>query len=289
MEDYYGSHVDNNGHFVPQQYIPEDLTQYQNNVYGHYSTAQDIIEFSNIKAFPLMYFHSYHLDRYMSLENSNKIILPHSILSEVSKYNGIIYPLTFQIDGLDDLLGVADFSIDIDVAYLPQRIFDKIASLFHLDSLDGPIDIPLKLFNRKIARGTCVKFQVHDAKFIEIDDYKSYLETHLQELYSILQKNITIEIPSHLDLNYPDGRTLQINVVSCEPEDSIIITDTDLVIEFEEPVNYSKYIKEKQSLIPQVNSIDWDKREKEHLAQFGHLPVPYVKTKNGICFRLKFN
>lgn len=307
MEEYYGSQTDANGHYVPQEHVLEDLTQFQSNVYGYYDSAPDTIPFQNIKALPLMYFHSYHLDRYMSLENSNKIILPHSILSEISKYDGIIYPLNFQIDGLDDILGVADFSIDIDIAYLPQRIFDKVVSLFHLTSIDEPIDIPLKLFNKQIARGTRVKFQVHDAKFIEIEDYKSYLETHLQEHYSILQKNITIEIPPHFDLNYSDGITFQINVVSCEPEDAIIITDTDLIIEFDEPVNYLQYMKVKEkdlknekndkdeknekndTDVENPDHIDWDKREKEHLEKFGYLPVPYIKTKNGIRFRLKFN
>ena len=48
MEGYYGSHADNNGHFVPQQYIPEDLTSYQNNVYEHYNTASNIIVLKGI-------------------------------------------------------------------------------------------------------------------------------------------------------------------------------------------------------------------------------------------------
>jgi hypothetical protein len=297
MDSYYGSNRDHSGHYVPNHYINEDLSHFQSNVYGYYDTAEDYIEFESIKAMPLIYFHSYSDEKYNYLENSNKIILPSTILSKISTFNGVNYPLMFKIDGIDDLLGVADFIPDIDVIYVPFKIYNK---LIINEIGDVYIDVNLKLYNLPIARGTKAILQVHDAKFIEIEDYKYYLEHHLQKNYSILQENTTIEIEPHPLLNYPDGKLLKINIINTEPENVILITDTDLAIEFQEPVNYQEYLNDKERKIEiekgkQENNDEimfsyWHKKNEDSMKKFGYPAVPVEITKNKqIRFFLNFN
>lgn len=299
MDSYYGSNRDHSGHYVPNQHQPQDLSHYQSNVYGYYNTADDYIDFEGIKVMPLIYFHSYSDEKYNYLDNSNKIILPSSILSRISSFNGINYPLIFKIDDIDDFLGVADFIPDIDVIYVPFNIYTKLHTS-SIENSDIYITVNLKLYNLPIARGTKAKLQVHDAKFIEIEDYKYYLEHHLQKNYSILQENSTIEIEPHPLLNYADGKMLKINIINTEPENVILITDTDLAIEFEEPLNYQEYldIKENEKVIhnqeKENNNDDmfsyWHKKNEESMKKFGYPAVPVEINKNNqIKFYLNFN
>jgi hypothetical protein len=293
MDSYYGSNRDHSGHYVSNQYVHQDLSHYQSNVYGYYDTADDYIEFDEIKVMPLIYFHSYSDEKYNYLENSNKIILPSTILSKISSFNGVNYPLIFKIDGIDDFLGVADFIPDIDVVYVPLKIYEKL----NTEQNDNIyIETILKLYNLPIARGTKAKLQVQDAKFIEIEDYKDYLEHHLQKNYSILQENNTIEIEPHPLLNYPPGKLLKINIINTEPENVILITDTDLAIEFEEPLNYKEYLEEKEKEKKSQKYIGedifeyWHKKNEDSMKKFGYPAVPVEKTKNGqIRFYLNFN
>ncbi len=305
MDNYYGSNQELEGHYHPNTYIPEDLSHFQSNVYGHYQNAGDSIKFDDINGIYLTYYHSYMDSQYNELDASNKIILPQSVLNKISQYDGIAYPLIFKVEGLEDFLGVVEFDSNINEAYLPRRIFKKILRFHDFDDIDTPLYIGLELYNKPIARGTSATFKIHDAKFIEIEDYKTYLEYQLQKNYSILQEGVTIEIAPHPLLNYPEGKNLKIDIIKTIPESAIMITDTDLVIEFEEPVNYKEYQQKKEhekeeneleeqllNFTENVNEKSpfeyWEKREKEHLAKYKCLPVPY-EIKNGqIRVYLKF-
>ncbi len=293
MDNYYGSNQELEGHYHPNAYIPDDLSQFQSNVYGHYQQASEIIKFDDINGIYMSFFHSIMDSRYNNLETSNKIILPQSVLNKISQYDGIAYPLIFKIEGLDDFLGVAEFDANIIDAYIPKRIFKKLLRFHDFDDVDFPIHLGLELYNKPIARGTSATFRVHDAKFIEIEDYKSYLEYHLQKNYSILQEGFTIEIPPHPLLNYTDEKNLKIDIIKTSPEQIIMITETDLAIEFQEPLNYKEYLQKKEEeshIQEQLNKFTeqtsdsgfefWEKREKEHLEKYKCLPVPY-EIKNG--------
>ncbi len=305
MDNYYGSNQELEGHYHPNVYSPEDLSQFQTNVYGHYQQAGDTLQFDDINGIYLTFFHSFMDSAYNELETSNKIIIPQSVLNKISQYDGIAYPLIFKVNGLDDLLGVAEFDANITEVFIPNRIFKKILRFHGIDEIDFPLHIGLELHNKPIARGTSATFRVHDAKFIELEDYKSYLEYQLQKNYSILQEGITIEIAPHPLLNYTNNKSLKIDIVKTSPESAIMITDTDLAIEFEEPLNYKEYLQKKEEdndiqqqlmkfnneLTSQTTNVFeyWEKREKEHLEKYKCLPVPY-EIKNGqirMCLRFK--
>ena len=61
--------------------------------------------------------------------------------------------------------------------------------------------------------------------------HKHYLERNLVKLYSTLTKGQTIIIP-YLDSN------ILIDILECEPEETISIIDTDLEVDFEAPWDY---------------------------------------------------
>jgi hypothetical protein len=304
MDNYYGSNQELEGHYHPNTYIPEDLSHFQSNVYGHYQHAGDVIHFDNINGTFLTFYHLYYDSNYNELETGNKIILPQSVLNTISQYDGIAYPLIFKVEGLEDFLGVAEFDSNISEAYLPRRLFTKVLEHNEIDDMDTPLHLGLELYNKPIARGTAATFRVHDAKFIEIEDYKSYLEYQLQKNYSILQEGITIEIAPHPLLNYQAGENLKIDIVKTLPEKAIMITDTDLAIEFEEPLNYQEYQQQKQQEQQEQQEQQkeqkgyestgaspfeyWEKREKEHLAKYKCLPVPYEIRNGHLRVYLKF-
>uniref|UniRef100_A0A6C0E925 Uncharacterized protein n=1 Tax=viral metagenome TaxID=1070528 RepID=A0A6C0E925_9ZZZZ len=315
LSSYYGTYRDTGGHYNPSvsgSGIPT-LTHLQPNVYGYYTRANGLISFDNIKGLPLSYFHSY--ESQYRLEHSNKIILPSSILVELSKYDNIVYPLMFQVDGTNDILGVADFVDDIDIAYLPNRIFNKMIINFGINDVKDirePISIGLKLHNQEIARGVHTILRAHDAKFLEIDDHQSYLQMHLQQFYSILQEGEILELPAPDFLGYPENTFLKIDVLKTKPESTILITDTNLIIDFEEPINYTEYFERKtrenqrikqthidsinqnyydyiRQFIPEYNSTFWDDREKKALQDTNIMPLPYITLPNGkTIYKLKF-
>jgi hypothetical protein len=274
--NYYGSNSDNRGHYVPNRRIINDMSRFQSNVYGHYARANTTIDFNNMKVLPMTYYQNYN----NSMENSNKIILPSTILSTISQYDGITYPLIFKIDGIDTYFSVLDFMDDIDFIYIPMKFFEILIPDNGNDNDEVSITVTLKLYNKPLARGNLAKIQVHDAKFIELEDYKHYLENQLQKNYSILQEGSTIEIDKHPLL----GNNLKINIIKTEPEEVILITDTDLSIEFVEPLNYKSYLeekKEKEAIYKKENDpfSYWLKRDQDYVEKnkCKHLPVPYEK------------
>ena len=316
--NYYGTHQDSSGHYqpsVPSSSIPT-LTHFQPNVYGYYTHANGLIPFDNIKGLPLTYFHSYGQYQYNQLEHSNKILLPSTVLTAISQYDNIVYPLIFQVDGTFDLLGVAEFVDEIDIAYLPNRIFQKILASNGLQHVDQPISIGLKLHNQDIARGTQATLRAHDAKFIEIDDHQTYLQLQLQQYYSILQEGQVLEFPPPESLGYPSGEFLKVDVMKTKPEKEILITETNLAIDFEEPLNYQEYLLKKKEehdrkieaerkalmdqvaekqyermrkFIPEYGPTFWEDREKKSLEETGLMPPPSITLPNGqTIFRLRF-
>jgi hypothetical protein len=287
--NYYGSNRDTRGHYVPNQRIINDMSHFQSNVYNHYARANTIIDFNNMKVLPMTYYQNYS----SNMENSNKIILPSTILSNISQYDGITYPLIFKIEGINEYFSVLDFIDDIDFIYIPMKFFEILIPTIDNDEIS--ITVNLQLYNKPLARGTMAKIQVHDAKFIELEDYKLYLENQLQKNYSILQEGTTIEIEPHPLL----GKNLKINIIKTEPEEAILITDTDLSIEFEEPLNYKSYLeekKEKEEVYKKENDpfAYWLKRDHDYVEKnkCNHLPVPYetyVDSNGKKCIRRFLN
>ena len=91
--------------------------------------------------------------------------------------------------------------------------------------------IKLTLLNYQIEKGSKVKLKPHTSNFLEIMDHKHFLERHLVKLYTTLTQGQTIRVP------YQES-DLFIDILECEPNETISIIDTDLEVDFEAPWDY---------------------------------------------------
>ena len=183
--------------------------------------APDKIDFF-YKCYPFMYYEGDIND----LENGNKIILPNKILNDISNYSNIEYPLHFKINDSNILFTLLDFKHHIENIYIPQHFIENLG-------IEIGNNIKLTFINEKIKKGVKVILKPHTSNFLEIMDHKHFLENHLTKLYTTLMKGQTIVIP------YSNSKLL-IDIIDCEPENSISIIDTDLIVDFEAPWDYKE-------------------------------------------------
>ena len=215
-DNLINDNIDINENELPDQL----LSSYQENVNDAWIIAPKTIDF-NYDCYSLIY---YQYDDMKGLENSNKIILPNKILSDLSVFRDIEYPMHFAINDSDVIFTPLDFKHEIQDIYIPQHFIENLG-------IEIGSKIKLTLINSKIEKGTKVKLKSHTSNFLEIDDHKKYLEQNLVKLYSTLTKGQTILIP------YLES-TIFIDILECEPQETISIIDTDLEVDFEAPWDY---------------------------------------------------
>jgi hypothetical protein len=218
----------NNSSFDNDNISPElpeinnfDFTRYQENINNPWRQAPKEINI-DMPSMPLIYYPEY--DLLPNLNFSNKIIVPSKVLDEISKYEGILYPLHFKINDSEMVFTPFDFKDSIDHVYIPEKIFSNLQLNF-----DGIVN--LTLHNTEIAKGTKIILKPHTSNFLEIHDHKSFLETILVANYTALMEGQSITV------NYLDSE-IDIDVIKCEPETLISIVDTDLEVDFEQPYDY---------------------------------------------------
>ena len=205
-------HIEQNNH---------DFSRYQENINSPWKQAPKEINI-DMKVMPLIYYPEY--DLLPDLKFSNKIIVPSRILDEISKYEGILYPLHFKINDSEMVFTPFDFKDTIEHVYVPEKMFTNLQLNF-----DGLINLTLQ--NTELCKGSKIILKPHTSNFLEIHDHKSFLETILVANYTTLMEGQTITV------NYLDSE-IDIDVIKCEPEKLISIVDTDLEVDFEQPYDY---------------------------------------------------
>lgn len=209
--------------------------------------------------YPLSFFHWYETDKYKVLENSNKMIAPQSILTDLFKYNNISSPYFFQFPLVLEVVGVYEFIEGIDGIYLPERIFSVL-------KINPGTQIAFQLINTPLVKGIRVTFKPMTSELLEINDPKSYLENHLRYNYSVLVKGSVISLPLP-QLENIEREQLMISITNTNPDNKINITDCDLEIEFEEPDNYPEYLAIKESIENEKKKIEEELKELDRLKQ----------------------
>ncbi len=196
-----------------------NLVRYQDNINNYSVEAPRVLDF-RFKCYSFLYLEN----DIQSLESSNKIILPNTILRDLSKYNDIEYPLHFKINDSEILFTPSEFKEYIDDIFIPQHFMENLG-------IEMGSQIKLTLLNYQIEKGSKVKIKPHTSNFLEIIDHKHFLERHLVKLYSTLTQGQTIKVP------YQES-DLFIDILECEPNETISIIDTDLEVDFEAPWDY---------------------------------------------------
>ena len=172
------------------------------------------------------------------IEQSDKIILPTSILQHIAG-NGrslsplMLFKLTNDFTQQSLYCGVLEFNpgeLD-ECIYLPSWIIDNLC-LFDITEITIET-IP------ELTKGSLVTIQPHKTTFIELSNPKVVLEYNLRN-YTCLNENTTITI-HHNETDY------LIDIKVCEPQPHICIVDTDLKVDFMPPLDYKE--PEKKSVI----------------------------------------
>ena len=154
---------------------------------------------------------------------SNKIFLPESMLFQ---YKQEKFPLYFKLThpsyGVSCVVGVEEFTGPPGCFNVPLRIMDHLL-ITEGENINVQICHPLK--------GTHLKLKPRKTAFIELLDPKAILEKFLSKDYPVISLGETICI-NYLDTLY------HIDVVGCEPGNSIDILNTDVNLDFEAPADY---------------------------------------------------
>jgi ubiquitin fusion degradation protein 1 len=161
---------------------------------------------------------------------SNKILLPPNVLYELNQKHNLenSEQLCFKISNPELDFGqvccVHEFSAPPGVCHIPYHIMSNLAikegSYVNIEKIT-----PVK--------GTYVKLRLHSAAFVELSDPKAILEKILSRDYPVLTQGHTIAL-HHTELN----RTFYIDVIKTEPAEMINITNTDINVDFDAPLDY---------------------------------------------------
>ena len=171
-------------------------------------------------------------EKYIHLEFSNNIILPHQYLNEIqNSYGSLEFPLYFELNS--NSLGMSislkctgnEFIEGIDNIFVPNRIMNNLL-------IDESTEISLK-YVKDIKIGEKIKIQPHTTDFLDIEDHKKFLEESLLNNYNILTQGETIEVKI-LDKSY------YIDIIETKPDLSINICNTDIEVDFEKPLDYKE-------------------------------------------------
>ena len=170
----------------------------------------------------------YYPDVRMSdLENSNKVIVPSNVLTRLNEglEEEIQFPIILQLS-LEEkpniYVCVDSFGPDANSIYIPNRV---------LQDNWIPYGTKIEVEYYSPPKGVFIKLRPHKTKFIQTSNPKEILENNLVKRYPVISKDETIKV-LHNDEIY------DIDIIECKPENTILLTDVDVEVEFEQPLDY---------------------------------------------------
>ena len=248
MDNNHNNH--NNVNYPNDNYIDYEDMEYDED--NHISTPVDTSNncLFSLSAYSLIFYHDYNSINH--LEDVNKIVLPSSVLNRINRFaDDINGNIIFQLKGTSDLhfyVSVEQFIDDISVAYIPAHLMDRLL-------LNDGDNVEFELTNN-IPKGSNITLQAHSCDILEMEDYKSFLEMEMNKKYDILTCGETIS------LQYQE-KPLYFDIKSTSPNDIISIKNTDLEVEFEEPLNYQQYLQQKEIEKKAKQQLELEEKKKQ--------------------------
>lgn len=172
---------------------------------------------------------------------SSKVLLPHHILKDLVLFN-IKPPYVFEIYHENmvykTVCSVLDFSLDEDQIIIPSWIFEQL-------SLDTTNNVIIRY--KEIEEGEGIKLLPHSVDFLEIENPKKELEKTLTN-YHVLSYG------DEILLDFEDIGRCRFTITKIFPEylDSIYIVDTDLNVDFDEPLGYKEKMENEKTVMKYV-------------------------------------
>ncbi len=163
------------------------------------------------------------------LKSSNKILLPPSVLYELNQQqdlsdNIMFFKVSNKEMQFGIVCGVHEFSAPPGICHVPFHIMNNIG-----------IREGQQVEIEKICpvQGTYMKLRPHKTEFINLSNPKAVLERIMSRDYPVVSQGQTIE------LNYEDlNCRYRIDIVETNPAEIISIVNTDINIDFDQPLDY---------------------------------------------------
>ena len=177
-----------------------------------------------------------------SANHGGKVFLPASALEKLTRLH-ITYPMLFElINGAAEKMthaGVLEFTAEEGKIYLPPWLMNTLlleaGDLLQVKSTDLP-------------PGRFIKLQPQSPSFLDISDPKAVLE-HAFRNFSALTVNDIFSFDYNEEI-------YEIAVLEVKPDhgsQAICTMETDLEVDFAEPLGYQEYLKEQEKNKPQMD------------------------------------
>ena len=160
------------------------------------------------------------------LDDGDKILLPPSALDTLSRMN-VTYPMLFEIKNdskqKSTHVGVIEFSAEEGKCHIPYFIMKNLL-------LEEGSIITIK--NISLPKCTFLKVRAQSMDFLDISNPRAVLEYTLRKYTCVTEGDVIVL--SHLDKFY------HMDVLEVKPLGAASIVETDLEIDFAEPVGYKE-------------------------------------------------
>tara|TARA_R110001592_G_scaffold784_1_gene4163 strand:- start:781 stop:1437 length:657 start_codon:yes stop_codon:yes gene_type:complete len=167
------------------------------------------------------------------LKHSNKILLPESLLFELTKENhdSLDNKMYFKVSHTEteygEVCGVHEFSAPPGVVHLPYHIMNSC-------SIGEGTNVKIELVAPP--KGDFVKLRLHNSKeFSKLSDPKAVLEKIMSQDYPVVTQGQTIAI------HYPElDKVFMIDIVETQPTEIIEILNSDINVDFDIALDYDE-------------------------------------------------
>ncbi|EQB60258.1 ubiquitin fusion degradation protein 1 [Vairimorpha apis BRL 01] len=163
-----------------------------------------------------------------------KVLLPHTLLADLVTLN-INPPYTFKIQSrISTYCGVLEFTAEEETVVVPEWMYNQL-------EMENNKCVVLSF--EQLDMGRYVKLLPHTPRFLDIDNPKMELENVLVN-YPILSLN------DNISCMFDEYGEISFTVVEIEPnvKQGIYIVDTDLSVDFCEPLGYKEKIENERTV-----------------------------------------
>ena len=174
------------------------------------------------------------------LKHSNKILLPESLLFELTKENHdsldnkMYFKVSHTETGYGEVCGVHEFSAPPGVVHLPYHIMNSC-------SIGEGTNVKIELVTPP--KGSFIKLRLHNSKeFSKLSDPKAVLEKIMSSDYPVVTQGQTIAI-HYRDLN----KVFMMDIVETKPSEVIEILNADINVDFDKALDYEEPKPEPQA------------------------------------------
>lgn len=172
---------------------------------------------------------------------SSKVQLPHHILRDLAFFNmppPYIFEIAHENGVYKTICSVLDFLLDEDEAVIPSWMFEQL-------SLDTTSKVSLRQV--EVEKGEGVKLLPHSVDFLKLENHKKELEATLTN-YHVLSYG------DEILLHFEEIGRCRFTVTKVYPEklEAIYIVDTDLKVDFDEPLGYKEKVESEKTVMKYV-------------------------------------